>query len=318
MLVINSPGDKEDDDGGDPHFDRRLTDLALLAAMYPGQVLLDDDHLQNEVIVGGNVEAKIGDGKEEGEGDEDDDDGEDQTISGRFTLEDGSLEVAFVLAASYPQRTSSLETPSLRLHVRILKVLAMQDSSGLRALQRQFNEEVMAIVVAEDEDQKEFSLIDACQAVIRLWEEKLLSRGGSASNEEEVEERKATTNDDKDESLCRYWIYSHHIKSTSKRRLMRQLADDLQLNGLMLIGKPGFIVIEGRHSDCEAWWAAVRALTWQRITLVETEEMKEDDHSKRIFDSFTEQTDRSAVFRRLQASGADGVLRSFLGLGSTS
>lgn len=39
--------------------------------------------------------------------------------------------------------------------------------------------------------------------------------------------------------LARFWIYSHHIKSSIKRKLIVDLCKQLNLNGFMLIGKPG-------------------------------------------------------------------------------
>jgi hypothetical protein len=40
-------------------------------------------------------------------------------------------------------------------------------------------------------------------------------------------------------NLSRYWIYSHHIKSTTKRKLIIDLAQQLHLNGFTHVGKPG-------------------------------------------------------------------------------
>lgn len=65
--------------------------------------------------------------------------------------------------------------------------------------------------------------------------------------------------------FARYWIYSHHIYSKTKRREILNLADDYHLTGFCLPGKPGIICIEGYTSDCNSWWSFIRAMTWKRI-----------------------------------------------------
>lgn len=63
--------------------------------------------------------------------------------------------------------------------------------------------------------------------------------------------------DDDDLVFARYWIYSHHIYSKSKRREILELAHEYHISGFCLPGKPGIICVEGTEPDCEEWWSRV-------------------------------------------------------------
>lgn len=158
----NDDGGDNDDDDQDS-FDRRITDLVLLAAMYPGQVLLDDDHLQTAVVVEQDVSAKV------------DEQGED--ISGLFHLKNElqTLEVAFILPPKYPKDPA-------RLHCRI-----QDDSAGsacLRGRQKKLNEAVCKKIGCKEDVEEEFSLIEAVQEVLRLWEDEEFRRPKDEIEEE--------------------------------------------------------------------------------------------------------------------------------------
>lgn len=96
--------------------------------------------------------------------------------------------------------------------------------------------------------------------------------------------------------LERIWIYSHHIKSSSKRQELIHQARQLQLSGFSRPGKPGIICVEGRPEQVQEYWRTIKALRWQKITLVKTEQRQR----KRIFENFAEQ-----LFNASEA-GADG------------
>lgn len=57
--------------------------------------------------------------------------------------------------------------------------------------------------------------------------------------------------------FSRYWIYSHHIYSKMKRRCIISLAQELNITGFCLPGKPGIICIEGLDTDCSDCWQRV-------------------------------------------------------------
>lgn len=86
----------------------------------------------------------------------------------------------------------------------------------------------------------------------------------NALNYVKVEESKpvvhnnATPEETKDGFFTRYWIYSHHIYSKSKRREILDLAHEYDLTGFCLPGKPGIICAEGAANNCSEWWHKVR------------------------------------------------------------
>lgn len=69
----------------------------------------------------------------------------------------------------------------------------------------------------------------------------------------------------------RLWIYSHHIKSKTKRRDIVKNANDLALTGFSLPGKPGIICVEGERDDTQEFWQLLRQMHWQKITLKKCE-----------------------------------------------
>ncbi|KAI8036384.1 RWD domain-containing protein 2A [Drosophila gunungcola] len=85
--------------------------------------------------------------------------------------------------------------------------------------------------------------------------------------------------------LERIWIYSHHIKSTAKRQELIRQARQLQLTGFSRPGKPGIICVEGEAENVQTFWRTIRALRWQKISLVRTEPRQR----RRGFEDFSEQ-----------------------------
>ncbi|XP_058065204.1 RWD domain-containing protein 2A [Anopheles bellator] len=85
----------------------------------------------------------------------------------------------------------------------------------------------------------------------------------------------------------RLWIYSHHLKSRSKRQTIVKTARDLELTGFSRPGKPGIICVEGPQPDTQEFWRAIKSLRWQKIQikLSETSAVKET----RFADGFREE-----------------------------
>ncbi|XP_023159994.1 RWD domain-containing protein 2A [Drosophila hydei] len=98
--------------------------------------------------------------------------------------------------------------------------------------------------------------------------------------------------------LERLWIYSHHIKSSAKRQELVRQARQLQLSGFSRPGKPGIICVEGEPEHVQEYWRSIKALRWQKISLVRTEPCR-----KRRFEQFTEQ-----LFNSSAADGEEGVI----------
>ena len=71
--------------------------------------------------------------------------------------------------------------------------------------------------------------------------------------------------------LERLWIYSHHIKSKSKRQTIVRTARELELSGFSKPGKPGVICVEGLKVNTQEFWKIIRSLNWQKITTRKSE-----------------------------------------------
>lgn len=90
----------------------------------------------------------------------------------------------------------------------------------------------------------------------------------------------------------RMWIYSHHLKSKTKRQEIVKSARQLNLTGFSRPGKPGIICVEGWKRNTEEFWKYIRSMNWQKITIrrseVKTIDSEEMD-SVRKFVNFSEQ-----------------------------
>ena len=116
---------------------------------------------------------------------------------------------------------------------------------------------------------------------------------------------------------CRMWIYSHHIYNTTKRKDILEYANDLQLTGFCVPGKPGMIVIEGLDYNVEDFWQRIRRMTWKRIVMKEKEDEEiaagktVDDY--RRFEGFEEKWFApKQVTRRRDAHMDRGLLFQYL------
>ncbi|CAG9762309.1 unnamed protein product [Ceutorhynchus assimilis] len=94
----------------------------------------------------------------------------------------------------------------------------------------------------------------------------------------------------KNEELVRYWIYSHHIYSKTKRRALIDSANELNVSGFVMPGKPGIICVEGDSCDVATFWQGVKSMNWKKIFCKITESNKEDTKSANFlkFKNFVE------------------------------
>lgn len=261
------------------YFDRRITELILLNSMYPNQLILHNSSLQQSIECE-DVSRKYED-----------------SISGIFQQEKGNgstnLEIQFTL---FEGVRASLPNVSCRI------VDDSINNNRLRLKQKQLNEQIISQLDSEE------SLIEIIQTILKLWqsfnvEESEDENGNETKNEPFIQIE--------DEKWSRYWIISHHIKSKTKRKSIIEHCEELQLNGFMLIGKPGIICFEGPQTDCESVWSIIRRWQWQQIRLIEKETIENKINS---FESFQEYIDRSKVFNILKSKNCDSVIRSYLGL----
>jgi len=73
--------------------------------------------------------------------------------------------------------------------------------------------------------------------------------------------------------FSRFWIFSHHIYSKQKRKMILDWSKELKLTGFSMPGKPGVVCCEGLQVNCEEYWKRLRNLNWKRISLVEREDV---------------------------------------------
>lgn len=77
--------------------------------------------------------------------------------------------------------------------------------------------------------------------------------------------------------FTRLWIYSHHIYNKIKRKNILEWAEEMNLSGFSMPGKPGIVCVEGQQSTCNEFWARVKVLTWKRITIRHREDVPFDN-----------------------------------------
>lgn len=90
----------------------------------------------------------------------------------------------------------------------------------------------------------------------------------------------------------RLWIYSHHIKSKTKRQEIVNQSRNLHLTGFSRPGKPGIMCVEGLKECTQEFWRIIKSMRWQKISICKVESSRKA-HSKinklRRFEGFKEQ-----------------------------
>lgn len=66
--------------------------------------------------------------------------------------------------------------------------------------------------------------------------------------------------------FCRMWLYMHHIYSKTKRRSILAWAEELELTGFCLPGKPGVVCVEGVSENTSEYYHLLRKMNWKSIT----------------------------------------------------
>lgn len=145
------------------------------------------------------------------------------------------------------------------------------------------------------------------------------------NNEEDGTPQKISKSD----NLVRYWIYSHHIYSKTKRREISNLASVLHLTGFCMPGKPGIICVEGAESDCNEWWQTIKSMNWKRIFCKVTEECKNESDTFLKFKTFEEvvfqnnsikcnHMDMGELHRYLENHSCDYIFKDLFGVNPKS
>ncbi|XP_057653865.1 RWD domain-containing protein 2A isoform X2 [Diorhabda carinulata] len=92
----------------------------------------------------------------------------------------------------------------------------------------------------------------------------------------QIEQEQPSKKEERNEKFVRYWIYSHHIYSKTKRREILELAQELKVTGFCMPGKPGLICVEGSYSDVSEWWQTIKSMNWKKIFCKIVEDDKEE------------------------------------------
>ncbi|XP_064121004.1 RWD domain-containing protein 2A-like [Macrobrachium nipponense] len=194
-----------------------------------------------------------------------------------------------------------------------------------REAQRQLNEELMEFLTGF-----QYGDLSVGPAVTWLQDngEKFFSNS-EATVETEVVQKQAGT---KDSKFVRLWVYSHHIYSKVKRKDILDLAEELDLTGFCLPGKPGIICIEGLAYNTEEWWQRVRSWNWQKILIKNREvtklEANEELSTHRRFTGFEElgsesdirvksggfHVDMGDVYRYLEKHDSGYIFKDYFGV----
>lgn len=122
------------------------------------------------------------------------------------------------------------------------------------------------------------------------------------------------------EKMVRYWIYSHHIYSKTKRREILSSANSLDITGFCMPGKPGVICVEGDKDHCDEWWQGIKSMNWKRIFCKVTEDCK-----SRKFETFDEVSfpnhglrathmDLSELYKYLESNKCSYVFKDLFGV----
>ncbi|KAI8123673.1 RWD domain-containing protein 2A [Lucilia cuprina] len=94
------------------------------------------------------------------------------------------------------------------------------------------------------------------------------NRSISDASEFETSEVNVETNaEDELVDFERLWIYSHHIKSKTKRQEIVKQSRNLDLTGFMRPGKPGIICVEGLKECTQEFWRIIKSMNWQKICI---------------------------------------------------
>ena len=126
----------------------------------------------------------------------------------------------------------------------------------------------------------------------------------------------------------RFWIYSHHIYSKTKRKNILDLSSEFNLTGFCMPGKPGIICLEGTARNVNDAWSVIKGWNWKKIN-VKIQETFKDDCDKRFIDfneiGFVKNSDNrdyhmdmGEFFRFLKQHESEYMFKEFFGINKTS
>ena len=113
------------------------------------------------------------------------------------------------------------------------------------------------------------------------WIQENSSKFFDLSKESTPEKKKLKTI----EKIYHMWLFMHHIYNKEKRKNIINWANELELTGFSLPGKPGVVYVEGLLQNVEEYFERLRRLTWKRMSCKVKEQL---ENNTRIFNDFQE------------------------------
>lgn len=170
-------------------------------------------------------------------------------------IETQKLDIQFELPHSYPL----IEPPIITIRSKIV-------CNNKSLIENEIKRQIMEFIDTIDK-----SSVYVYQVIVWLQEnyERIFKENTEYENvtiTDPITKQKKTLTDDLVE-LERLWIYSHHLKSMTKRQDIMKLAKELNLSGFSKPGKPGIICVEGYKENTQEFWKCIRQWAWQRITV---------------------------------------------------
>jgi len=213
----------------------------------------------------------------------------------------GKLQIWFKFPKNYP----SCEDKEARLNYRIIK--SNFDQKFERILKDLVDEKV-----EEEYLEGEANVLTVLEAAKEAYEEVKEKVEKFETESTKNNEISRSNSKDSPSRLLRYYIYSHHIYSKTKRKNICLYANEKKLYGFSKPGKPGVIIMEGDERYVKEWWRIVKSWNWQHI------EVKHEEFvDKIIFDAPVkelESTDLSDLNKLLQSKNLGHIFKQFFGV----
>ncbi|GBM60526.1 RWD domain-containing protein 2A [Araneus ventricosus] len=203
------------------------------------------------------------------------------------------LELDFTLNLDVPDRSAKFElNVALPHEYPMLKPHVTARSPGLnRHQQKELNDALYEYIKSLDDG-------ELCVLSVITWLSENTQNYFSLQSCSNIPENASHIDDNCQDTLCRLWIYSHHIFSKFKRRDILDIAQDLKLTGFSLPGKPGFICVEGTKKDCSEFQQQLKKMSWKKLSLVKEETIESSESNLQTFRKFKDFQEISFQVRR--------------------
>ncbi|XP_066299233.1 RWD domain-containing protein 2A-like [Branchiostoma lanceolatum] len=198
------------------------------------------------------------------------------------------LEFTLNVEVDEPKATVAMWCSFPPLYPKVLPKIHLRSSDLSRQQQKDINEKLITFLGTLD-------LGELCTMPVVQWVQENAGKHITLSYADLQSKNTQTVKEtNKQTSLSRFWIYSHHIYRQELLRKIPALARELDLTGFCLPGKPGIICVEGQTKYCEEYWHKLRYPNWKHISCKHREDAeckdKNEEASFRLFTMFEELT----------------------------